>query len=219
MDPRVDEREDPDGRRDVADAGPHAHHGARVVVGLQRRALLALGQDDGRVEDLVELGEVEDPAVVRQALVPEAPGVRRSGHAALGQLELGVVDVPAVRGLVEDGGVAVAARAVDVAERVGDGDDAVGVIALRPRAAEGPHHSREGPGGVDGEEDVVQDDEDLEEAGLAEGPGPVPAVLVDAVEDHDGGGVDAGDGDGHLDIEQPGVELRRDVEGLVPGGL
>ncbi len=41
----------------------YAHHGAGVVVRLQRRAELALGEDDERVEHLVELAEVEDPAV------------------------------------------------------------------------------------------------------------------------------------------------------------
>lgn len=132
MDTRVDQRKDPDRGSHVADARPHAHHGARMVVGLQRRALLPLGQDDGRVEDLVELGQVEDPAKVRQALVPEASDVRRVRDAALGQLVLRIVDIPPVRRLVEDGRIAVAARAIDVAERVGDGHDAAGVVRVRP---------------------------------------------------------------------------------------
>lgn len=65
----------------------------------------------------------------------------------------------------------------------------------------------------------MEDDQQLEEARLAEAPGLVPAAPVHAVEDDDGGGIDAGDGDGDLDVEELGVEAGRDVEGLEPRGL
>lgn len=95
----------------------------------------------------------------------------------------------------------------------------MGVIEARQRVAEGPEHSGEGPGGVDGEEDIVQDDEDLEPAGLAKRVWFVSATLVHAIEQHDGDGVDGGNGNGDTDIEKLVEELGRDVEWLVPGGF
>lgn len=84
MDCRIDQREDPDGRGDVTDTGPHAHHGAGVVVSLQGRALLALGQDNRSIQHFVELGQVEDPAQVGQSLIPHPTDIGRVRHSAVG---------------------------------------------------------------------------------------------------------------------------------------
>ena len=65
----------------------------------------------------------------------------------------------------------------------------------------------------------MQDDKQLEPAGLAKRPWLVSATLVHAIEEHDGDGVETGDGHGHTDVEQLGVEIVGDVEGLVPGGF
>ena len=75
MDAGVEKGKHPDWRGHVADAGPHAHHGTRVVIGLQSGTALSLGQDDGRVKDLVELGQIEPPAPEGEALVPQATNV------------------------------------------------------------------------------------------------------------------------------------------------
>ena len=219
VDGRVDEGEDQDGRRDVANTRPHAHHRARVVVGLQGRALLALGQDDGGIDDLVELGQVEDPAQVGQTLVPQAADVGRVGDPSFSQLVGRVPHGPLVNRRVVGGGVAVAPGAIDLAHGVGDAHHAIGVVPGGERVAEGLEHADEGPSRVDGEEDIVEDDEELEELGLAEAPGLVTAGLVDAIEQDDGDGVDPGDGDGDTNIQGLVVEGGRDVEGLIPGGL
>lgn len=55
----ADKDKHPDGRRHVAHPGPHAHHGAGMVVCLQGRAEPALGEDDEGVEHLVEFTEVK----------------------------------------------------------------------------------------------------------------------------------------------------------------
>lgn len=70
MNERVDENKLPNGSRHVTHASPHAEHGSSVVVGLESRAELALGEDDEGVKNLVELAEIEDPAIVSQSLVP-----------------------------------------------------------------------------------------------------------------------------------------------------
>lgn len=215
MDGRVDQRKDPDRGRHVADTGPHAHHRAGVVVGLQGGALLALGQDDGGVDDLVELGQVEDPAEVGQALVPETThvgGVRQ----AVGQLERGVRDRPGLGGGIEGGRVAISARAIDLAQGVHNSGEAITLGAIRPRIAKGLEHADKGPGRVDSKEDIVQDHKGLEEARVTEGIRLVPATLVDAVDQDHGEGVDGGDGDGHAHIQHLIIESVRNIERLLP---
>lgn len=58
----VEDDKDPDRRRLEPDTAPHAHHGARVVVALQKRRWPALQQDDRRVQHFVELRQVEPEA-------------------------------------------------------------------------------------------------------------------------------------------------------------
>ncbi|KAK2800809.1 hypothetical protein FQN49_008923, partial [Arthroderma sp. PD_2] len=123
---------------------------------------------------------------------------------------------------VVEGGVPQSAGPVDLAQAVHDVDQAPSTLAamsVRPGGAKGVHHAEKGPDGVGGEEEVVQNDEQRKDAGLADGPGAVPPAPVEAVDEDDGGGVETGDGDGHPGREQLAVELRRDVEGLQPGGL
>lgn len=72
VDQGVEGNKHPDGRGCGADPGPHGQHGAGVVVSLEERRLAALGEDDEGVEDLVELGEVEEVAVVREAVAPDS---------------------------------------------------------------------------------------------------------------------------------------------------
>lgn len=71
MDERVEKDKDPNGGGHVAHASPHAHHGSGVMVGLQCGAEFALGENDQGVEDLIKLAQVEDPAIVCEALVPK----------------------------------------------------------------------------------------------------------------------------------------------------
>ena len=52
------------------------------MVGLQNRTGLALGEDDEGIKHLVELADVENPAVVSQAFVPN------SAHLSVLQIRL-----------------------------------------------------------------------------------------------------------------------------------
>lgn len=72
VDQGVEDDKDPDWRRGKPDSGPHGEHCASVVVGLKKRGLFALGEDDQGVNDLVELGEIEEEAEVGQALFPDS---------------------------------------------------------------------------------------------------------------------------------------------------
>lgn len=71
VDERVEDDKDPDGGGLVVDAGPHGDHGTGVVVGLEEGGAAALEDDDDGIDDLVELGEVEDVAPVAERTVPE----------------------------------------------------------------------------------------------------------------------------------------------------
>lgn len=55
MDKGVEEDKDPDRSGLVADTGPHGEHRTRVVVGLEEGRAATLEEDDGGINDLVEL--------------------------------------------------------------------------------------------------------------------------------------------------------------------
>lgn len=219
MNSRIDQRKDPDRRPHVANARPHAHHGTRVVIGLQRRALLALGQDNRGVQDLIEFGQIEDPAKVGQPLVPQPPIVRRVGHASGSQLGFRVGQNPFVGGRVVHGAVSQPPGARYLAQRIDDCNELVGIIPAGHRVAERLEHACKGPCRVHGQENIVQDDEGLEESRAADGPWLITPALVHAIQEDHGRRVDAGDGDWDPDIEQLGVQLGRDWEWLRPGAL
>lgn len=72
MDEAVEKEEDPDRRAHVLDSDKETPTGSHMMVSLQGRALLSLQEDDGGIDKLVELGDVEPPAVKGEPLVPES---------------------------------------------------------------------------------------------------------------------------------------------------
>ena len=77
---------------------------------------------------------------------------------------------------------------------------------------ERPQHGKEREARVHGQKHIVQDDEQVEGARLAEGVGFVPALAVDAVPDDGGGGVEGRDRDRHLVVERAVVDVCRYAE-------
>lgn len=131
MDTGVDQDEHPDGRGHEAHTSPHAEHGAGMVVLLEGGAALALGEDDGRVEDLVELGEVEPPAPEGKAFVPDAAHIGAVWQARRRvDQDVRVLAGPSACGRVVGDGVAQSTRAVDLAERVNGAYDRVGLAVV-----------------------------------------------------------------------------------------
>lgn len=87
MDKRVENAEDPDGRRhktiihirnrnkqvygvNIPNTSPHANHCTSMMVGLQETTLFALGNDNSRIDNFIELAQIEQPSVERQSLLP-----------------------------------------------------------------------------------------------------------------------------------------------------
>lgn len=197
MDKGVEEAEDPDGAGHVTHTSPHAHHSTGVVVGLQRRAVFALGQDDEGVENLVELAQVEEPTVEVETLGPHAAGLKTAGHAIAGShVRSGALrgGIPASGGIVEVYGVAQASRSVWAAEALSRGSKAARSKGMGDAPLHNAHHAPEGPGRVNGEEDVVQHDKGEEGACLADAPRLLVAGLVVLVEQLGRDGIDGGDG-------------------------
>lgn len=99
MNTRVDEDEHPDGGCHEAHSSPHGQHSAGVVVLLESRATLALCEDDSRVEDFVEFGEVEPPTPESETLVPDPANIARVWQASRRVDEnVGVLAGPGVGG-------------------------------------------------------------------------------------------------------------------------
>lgn len=118
VDEAVDEDKHPDRRAHVAHTSPHAQHSACVVVGLQSRAALALCDNDERVQDLVELAQIEDPAPESETLVPQSSNVSVIGSTVRSHVDERVLGLPNVDGCVVGNRVAESSRSVDLAQRV-----------------------------------------------------------------------------------------------------
>lgn len=156
-----------------------------MVVGLQSCASLALCDNDSRVNNLVELGQVEEPAPECKALVPQAANVGRVGSTFWQQLDHSILGLPEVGGCIVVDSVTKATRTVDLAQRVGNTSQASAVVKTRPSGVDSAAHGIEGDTGVDSQEDIVQDDEELESAGFADGPWLVFLASVVCVDQED----------------------------------
>jgi hypothetical protein len=182
-----------------------------MVIGLQSRAELSLGEDDEGVEDLVELAKIEDPAIVSQALVPETTRLCATGKA----IDDGGMlrdSNKCARGLVVVDRVSKTLRAVKAAEAVSGTGKTLRTHWVQDAPPHATEHAPESPCRVDGEKDIVEDDKDVEGTGLADCPGLLAVRLVVDVEALDSDGVEGSNGQGDLGVESSCVDVPRDVE-------
>jgi len=132
------------------------------MVRLQSRAPLALGQDDSRVDDFVELADIEHPAPESQPLVPQPAHICRVRIAIVAEMNGGVLNLPDIDRRVVCRRIAQASRTMHLAQRICDPR----AIVVSVPGWEGMHdssqHGQEGRNAVDGQQDVVGDDEVLE---------------------------------------------------------
>lgn len=184
-----------------------------MVVGLQRRAKFALRENDQSVEHLVELAEVEDPAVEGKSLVPQAARIGAQWLAVARQSHARRVCLPRPAALVVDDAIAVSRRAVHPAHGIHGASN-----PRRPKwtdhcPAQGAIHAPAGPGRVHGEKDVMENDEGLKGARLADSPWLLARRLVVGIEQLDRHGVHDRDRDGDHRAQPCLVDALGDVEG------
>lgn len=237
MNTRVEEDKDEDGRAHVPDTDPHADDGSGVMVALQVARLLALHQDDDGIDDFVKLAEVEDPSVECETFVPESAGRQRGRRMRLEELVRSRVrrepQVDVRRGIV-DRCIAVSLGTLNLAHGIDcRHQSALGPLPRtdkRPPEA-GGDDAYECPCRVDGQENIVQNDEPEECARLANCPwlsSAGPVVLVERLDDD---GVDDGHIDRDFDVEpfrvdvfgdrerRKGGRCRRDRRGFASRGI
>lgn len=213
MDERVDKDKHPDGWAHVADACPHAKHGARVMVRLQCRTSLALCQNDQSIHDLVELADIEDPAPERESLVPQ-PAIVRGVWITIGaQTNRRVLHLPNIDRAVESGSVTETSRAVDLAQRICSTCQSILVAESGPGVSEGPAHGQESGRGVDGEQRIVNDYKGLEPFLPRDCPWFVVALAIVGIEQKHADNVGAGEADGHLRLQSEVEEILVNAEG------
>jgi hypothetical protein len=217
---RVDEDEHPDGRCHEAHSSPHGQHSAGMVVLLESRAALTLCEDDGRVEDFVELGEVEPPAPERETLVPDPANIARVWQASRRVDEnIGVLAGPGVGGRVVRDSIAEPTGPIDLAKRVDGADDRVGVAVVRERRLQRADHGHAGDGRVDSQEDIVEDDKGEEGSRLGNPPRLVRVLAVVPIEVRDGDGVHGGDGQRHFVGQRAFEDVLGNMEWVREGRL
>lgn len=222
VDEAVDEDKHPDRRAHIAHTSPHAQHGACVVVRLQSRAALALCDNDEGVQDLVELAEVEDPTPEGQSLVPQSSNISRVRVAVRAHVDERVLGLPDVDGGVVGRCVTKTSRSVDLAHRIGNTCEAIGVIKPGPGVSEGSEHGDEGSEAVDRECDIVEDNEGLEERLASDPPRLVVTLAVHGVETEDGDDVGGREEEWHLwahrEVEQPWRDAERRAKRALSDG-
>jgi hypothetical protein len=178
MNARVNQDKHPDWRRHIANTSPHAQHGTRVVISLESGAALALGNDDGRVKDLVEFGEVEPEAPPGKAFIPHPSHVSRWGPGNGVEADGAIPVVPLIRLRVEGGSAAKSTRAIDFAQSINGTDKCVAVGIMGKGPLQTVEHGIASDGGVDSEKDVVQDDECIKGTRLADSPSLVAIAAI-----------------------------------------
>ena len=189
MDEAVEEEEDPDRRAHVLDPDKETPTGSHMMVSLQGRALLSLQEDDGGIDKLVELGDVEPPAVKGEPLVPKSTeliGFREigvdGGLGGTGGKRVRLEPRLGRRGRVVDRSVAQSRSPLHPAEGVHRSPKPVWrgerVLETPPRSSDDPYKR---PSRVDGEKDVVGDHEPEETGRLADRPGLPTALAINVV--------------------------------------
>ena len=190
-----------------------------MVVFLERGASLALCENDSRVKDFVELGEVEPPTPESQALVPDSADIAGVGHAIRTDENVCVEAGPGVVVGAVGNGVAQTAGTVNLAESVNGADDGIGLAVVGKRVLQAADHGHASDGRVDGQEDVVEDDKGVEGPGLCNPPRLVAMLAVVPVDVGDGNEVDGGDGQRDLVREGALVDVLRYREWVCEGRL
>lgn len=86
-------------------------------------------------------------------------------------------------------GVAKSPWAVNFAKSIDGADYCIGLGVVRERVLQAQNHGHAGDGRIDGQEDIVEDDEGEEGAGFGDPPWLVAMLAVIPVEVCDGDGV------------------------------
>jgi len=201
MDTRVDQTEDPDGRRHETDTSPHAQHSTGMVIGLESAAALPLGEDDERVENLVKLGEVEDPAPEGEALVPEATDIGRVRQTVRPQANTLVVRVPDVIGGKVRHSIPEASGTMHLAQRIHGPDQRILLAVVRNCSLQRLEHGHACYRRIHRQEHIVQDDKGEEGSALADAPRLVSMLSVVRIDQRDRDGVDSCNGRRYHGVE------------------
>lgn len=148
------------------------------MISLESGAALALGNNNGSVKNLIELGEVEPEAPPGKAFIPHSSHVGRWRAGKGVEADGAVSVVPLICLRVEGGSAAKSTWAIDLAESINGTDEGVAVGIMGEGALQTVEHGIASDGGVDSEEHVVQDDECIKGTRLADSPGLVTSAAV-----------------------------------------
>lgn len=184
MNATVNKHKHPDGRAHEANASPHTQHRSGMMVGLQSRAPLALGDNDECVHDLVEFAKVKEPAPEREALIPQSSNVRRV-RVSVRQVNHHVLRLPDIDSRVVGYSIPQSPRAVDFTECVCVLCHAIVRVPVRNDARYASSHCHEGREAVHCQRDIVQDHKGFPWLLSSDPPRSVVPASVPGVEQED----------------------------------
>ena len=127
-------------------------------------------------------------------------------------MNVGVPACPSIRVCVVCDCVTKTSGSVNLAERIDSANKRVRLPPVRERSLQAVKHSEAGDGGVDGEEDIVGDNERLEPAMAGDPPRLVTVLTVVPVEVGDRSGVDGSNGQGNFRVKRLLEYVLRDLK-------
>ena len=116
-------------------------------------------------------------------------------------------------------GVAKSAWTVDFAQSVDGSYNGIGLAVVGERTLQASDHGHESDGRINGQEDVVEDDEGEEGARLGNPPRLVPMLAIVPIDVGDCDGVDGGDDQGDLVRQRGLIDVCWDGKWIREGGL
>jgi hypothetical protein len=131
-----------------------------MMIGLEEAALLAFSQDNCCVNDLVELGQIKEPAVECKPFVPNATNVGPLRAETVScEMKSSVGHRPSTGLLIVCCRTAHPTWPLNLAERIDHAWSSVLILPIRDTQSQCIEHAKERPCRVDCEDNIVQYDE------------------------------------------------------------
>lgn len=150
-----------------------------MVVSLQSRRSLSLSQDNNGINNLVKLGKVKEPSIESKTLIPKTSTSRQRSGRDISLTRSGGNPLLSRRIICD--GVAKSRWSIELAKAVNHTNDSLRSRWRWDSSLKPLPHADECPSRVNGEENVVKNDDPVEGAGLGDGPWLVTARGVDFV--------------------------------------
>ena len=212
MNARINEDEHPNRRTHIPNSSPHTQHRPSVMIRLQCRTPLSLGENNARVEDFVEFADIKHPAPESQSFIPQPSNIRRVRVAVGAEMDERILHLPDIQRSIIRSSIPKPSRSMHLTQAIRRLRRPILTIPARQGLLDSPEHRHERREAVKREHDIVHHDEVPEPFLATYAPCLVVSVAVVAVECEDCEDICCGEEDGDFGPESEVVEVLVDAE-------